>query len=68
MTRELSPNSTVVLGGHVSAIPGIESMVDADYIVKVMALLGCANSAAKIQRRLFAIPKLCRHLATASWV
>ena len=34
MVRALSPGSTVVVGGHVSAIPGIESMVDADYVVK----------------------------------
>src|SRR6185369_1688435 len=34
MVRELSPASTIVVGGHVTAIPGIEAMVDADHIVK----------------------------------
>ena len=34
MVRELSPDSTVIVGGHVAAIPGIEDMIDADYIVK----------------------------------
>jgi radical SAM superfamily enzyme YgiQ (UPF0313 family) len=34
MARELSPNSTIVVGGHVAAIPGIERMLDADHIVK----------------------------------
>ncbi len=34
MVRELSPHSVVVVGGHVTAIPGIERLVDADYIVK----------------------------------
>ena len=34
MVRELSPGTTIIIGGHVSAIPGIESMVDADHIVK----------------------------------
>ena len=34
MVRTLSPSSVVVVGGHVGAIPGIESMVDADHIVK----------------------------------
>jgi radical SAM superfamily enzyme YgiQ (UPF0313 family) len=34
MVRELSPATTIVIGGHVTAIPGIESMVDADHIVK----------------------------------
>jgi radical SAM superfamily enzyme YgiQ (UPF0313 family) len=34
MVREISPGSTVVVGGHVSATPGIEDMVDADHIVK----------------------------------
>ncbi len=34
MTRELSPHSTIVVGGHVSAIPGVERILDADHIVK----------------------------------
>src|SRR5215831_1372314 len=34
MVRRLSPHSQIVVGGHVSAIPGIEAMVDADHIVK----------------------------------
>ena len=34
MVRELSPNSTIVVGGHVAALPDIESLVDADHIVK----------------------------------
>ncbi len=33
MVRELSPRSTIVVGGHVAAIPGLERMVDADHIV-----------------------------------
>jgi len=34
MVRELSPNSVIVVGGHVAAIPGIEKMIDADHIVR----------------------------------
>ena len=34
LVRELSPHSTIVVGGHVAAIPGIETMVDADHIVR----------------------------------
>jgi radical SAM superfamily enzyme YgiQ (UPF0313 family) len=34
MIRELSPHSTIVVGGHVAAIPGIEHVLDADYVVK----------------------------------
>jgi len=34
MVRRLSPGSTIVVGGHGSAIPGIEGMVDADHIVR----------------------------------
>ena len=34
MVSELSPQSQVVVGGHVAAIPGIEQMLDADHIVK----------------------------------
>ena len=34
IVRELSPQSQIVVGGHVTAIPGIETLVDADHIVK----------------------------------
>src|SRR5690242_20276952 len=34
LVRKLSPQSEIVVGGHVTAIPGIEVMVDADHIVK----------------------------------
>src|SRR6516225_8807917 len=34
MVRELSPQSVIVIGGHVAAIPSVESMVDADHIVR----------------------------------
>ena len=34
IVRRLSPNSEIVVGGHVTAIPGIERMIDADQIVK----------------------------------
>jgi radical SAM superfamily enzyme YgiQ (UPF0313 family) len=34
MVRELSPHSTIVVGGHVAAIPGVEHLLDADHIVK----------------------------------
>src|SRR5690242_15929259 len=34
MVREISPQSAVVVGGHVTAIPGIEQMIDADHIVR----------------------------------
>lgn len=34
LVREHSPGSTVVVGGHVAAIPGVERMLDADHIVQ----------------------------------
>ncbi|MBZ5698454.1 MAG: cobalamin-dependent protein [Acidobacteriia bacterium] len=34
MVRELSPDSVIVVGGHVAAVPGLETMIDADHIVK----------------------------------
>ena len=34
LVRELSPDSKIVVGGHVAAIPGLERMIDADHIVK----------------------------------
>lgn len=32
--RETSPGVTIVVGGHIAAIPDIENMIDADHIVK----------------------------------
>jgi radical SAM superfamily enzyme YgiQ (UPF0313 family) len=34
MVRKLSPSSVIVVGGHVAAIPGLDTMIDADYIVR----------------------------------
>jgi radical SAM superfamily enzyme YgiQ (UPF0313 family) len=34
MIRELSPHSVIVVGGHVAAIPGLHTMIDADHIVR----------------------------------
>ncbi len=34
LVRVHSPASTIVVGGHVTAIPGVEQMLDADHIVK----------------------------------
>lgn len=33
LTRELSPRSVIIVGGHVAAIPGLKKMIDADHIV-----------------------------------
>ncbi len=34
MIREFSPGSQIVVGGHVTATPGIEQIIDADHIVR----------------------------------
>jgi len=34
IVRRFSPDSKIVVGGHVAAIPGVEKEVDADHIVK----------------------------------
>jgi radical SAM superfamily enzyme YgiQ (UPF0313 family) len=34
LIRDLQPRCTIVVGGHVANIPGIEEMVDADHIVR----------------------------------
>ena len=34
LIREISPQSEIVIGGHVTAIPDIETMVDADHFVR----------------------------------
>jgi len=32
--RRFAPNATILIGGHVAAIPGLENMIDADHFVK----------------------------------
>jgi B12 binding domain/Radical SAM superfamily len=32
--RRLSPKSTVIVGGHVAAIPGLDKLIEADHIVR----------------------------------
>jgi radical SAM superfamily enzyme YgiQ (UPF0313 family) len=32
--RKISPKSTIIIGGHVAAIPGLSHMIDADHIVR----------------------------------
>src|SRR5580692_3359530 len=32
--RQLSPKSTILVGGHVAAIPGIDKLIDADYVIR----------------------------------
>ena len=34
MVRKCSPESVIVVGGHVTAIPGVEKLIDADHIVR----------------------------------
>ncbi len=32
--RQLSPRSKILVGGHVAAIPGLDRLIDADYVVR----------------------------------
>src|SRR5262245_55280060 len=34
LVRKHSPASTIVVGGHVTAVPGIERLIDADHVVR----------------------------------
>ncbi|MBA3973616.1 MAG: B12-binding domain-containing radical SAM protein [Candidatus Solibacter sp.] len=34
LVRQHSPKSTIVVGGHVAAIPGLQRMIDADFVVR----------------------------------
>jgi len=34
IVRELSPQSVIVVGGHVAALPDLDTMIDADHIVR----------------------------------
>src|SRR5450759_155770 len=33
LVREHAPRATIVVGGHVAALPGLDTMIDADHIV-----------------------------------
>ena len=47
------------MGGHVAAIPGVETMIDADHMVPAKATPGCAVTWEKTRTRPSAIPPLC---------
>jgi radical SAM superfamily enzyme YgiQ (UPF0313 family) len=34
IVRKLSPKSTIVIGGHVAAIPALDKLIDADFVVR----------------------------------
>ncbi|MFZ0312206.1 MAG: radical SAM protein [Candidatus Korobacteraceae bacterium] len=34
IVRKLSPQSTIIIGGHVAAIPALDKLIDADYVVR----------------------------------
>ncbi len=34
MVRQLSPQSEIVVGGHVTSVPGLDKLIDADHIVR----------------------------------
>ena len=34
MVRQLSPSSVIIAGGHVAALPGLETLIEADHIVR----------------------------------
>src|SRR5215472_1342230 len=60
MVRELSPQSVIVVGGHVTAIPGIENMVDADHIVRGEGIRWMRDTWARTRRERLSIRKSCR--------
>ena len=57
VVRKLSPHSTIIVGGHVTAIPGVEHLLDADHFVKGTASSGCAATSAKTSTRPSLIPR-----------
>jgi hypothetical protein len=62
MVRRLSPKSVVIVGGHVTAIPGIEHMIDATTSCVAMGFPGCAVTLARTRVRRSAIRISCRDL------
>ena len=43
LTRQISPGSTIVLGGHGTAIEGVKDLIDCDHVVKGEGI-GCLSS------------------------
>ncbi len=65
IVRRISPKSVIVVGGHVAAIPGLEHMIDADYIVKGEGCDGCASFSARTRAGKSSILSSPRVSATA---
>ena len=82
MVRELSPDSVILVGGHVAAVPGLEKMIDADHIVCgegvswMRRYLGEDESApirhpaiiSGLQTRILGVPALARKGGTAATI
>jgi hypothetical protein len=43
LTRRISPESTIVLGGHGAAIEGVEDLIDCDHVVKGEGIPGAES-------------------------
>ena len=64
MVRELSPKSTIVVGGHVAAIPGVERCWMPTISCAAKAFHGCAGTWEKTRRRRSTIPAIVSGLGT----
>ncbi len=67
MVRELSPNSKIVIGGHVAATPGLEDMIDADHIVRGEGISWMRRYLGEDEKPPSSIPKLSPDSKRESW-
>jgi radical SAM superfamily enzyme YgiQ (UPF0313 family) len=64
MVRQLSPNSTIVVGGHVAALPGLSHMIDADHIVRGEGIAWMRRYLGEDERAPIRHPKIVSGLKT----
>jgi len=67
MVRELSPHSTIIVGGHVTATPDIEHVVDADHYVRGEGISWMRRYLAKTKPRPSSHPAIVSGIQTPPW-
>ena len=67
MVRRISPQSTIVIGGHVAAIPGHRKMIDADEIVRGDGISWMRRYLGEDENAPIAIPRSSPATARAPW-
>ena len=65
LVRQHSPRSTIVVGGHVTSIAGLERTIDADHVVRGEGVAWMREFLGEDPDRPFVHPLIRRHSAFA---